>query len=298
LKDHVHLVQIASTLNCQTVEVITMTLVLVVPTRDGLLVAADSRTTLMGNYWDICSKLIVPTRPSKSVGSVTGVPRLIKLGWQIPAEQLKGLSEQEQVSFYLQNAPRFMDIVRVVRSFLEQPGKPNPDGLVESCCKAALSARGCVEPWRGQEMFSVVLARYEAKPGISSVLQLAFGIDKNLDPFLVARKKFAVGSNDKQEFWVFGETAYTFQNVFEGVGRQFLSNETVNFRAGARPISEISVDEGSDFILDVMQATERTTKLVKPDSGIGGPTDIVLLGHEKHPQILRWKTDSPCARPV
>lgn len=85
------------------------TLVVMVPCQDGLVVAADSRTTVAGIYLDVRDKIIVPGSPPHTVATVTGTGEIIASTTKRP----------DDLEAYLANAPRLMDLHSVVRRQLE-----------------------------------------------------------------------------------------------------------------------------------------------------------------------------------
>jgi hypothetical protein len=44
-----------------------------------------------------------------------------------------------------------------------------------------------------------------------------------------------------------------------------------------------------DFVSDLLEAAAKTTNLIPSATGIGGPSDILLVGKPARPQRLKWK---------
>jgi len=86
------------------------TLVVIVPSADGLVVAADSRTTVNGATCDNQYKITELRRPKRTVVAVTGEVAFIS-----PPD-----AQERDVCGYLKSAPRMLDIASVVKSYLER----------------------------------------------------------------------------------------------------------------------------------------------------------------------------------
>ena len=63
------------------------------------------------------------------------------------------------------------------------------------------------------------------------------------------------------------------------------------FDPSRRLVREIPSDEAIAALANLFDSASRTTRIVPPPdgAGIGGPTDILLLGDDQEPQRVRWK---------
>ena len=94
------------------------TLAVVIPTRDGIVVAADSRLTFMGSQCDGAFKILIPAQPTRTAVIVTGDGLFLQPS---PAKLSNPCDS-------LISAPRFLDIGSVVTDYLER-GSPDPANL-------------------------------------------------------------------------------------------------------------------------------------------------------------------------
>src|SRR5438046_2261969 len=85
------------------------TLVVIVPSRQGLVIAADSRSSIGSTYCDNSFKIIEATRPSRTSAAVTGNDQFI----DAPGPGISDLCQ------YVTQAHRLLDIRKVVRDYLE-----------------------------------------------------------------------------------------------------------------------------------------------------------------------------------
>jgi hypothetical protein len=86
------------------------TLVVLIPTEDGLVVAADSRTSLFGVFCDSQYKIIELKKPKHVAIAVTGDVAFIA-----PPE-----AHEQNICGYLNSAPRMLDFTYIVKNYLER----------------------------------------------------------------------------------------------------------------------------------------------------------------------------------
>jgi hypothetical protein len=262
----------------------TGTLVVMVLSNSGLVIAADSRTTAAGRFCDNAFKILVSGKSKRMVATVTGTGIVLAAPpHPIPIAQ---------ICEHVATGARILDIEKVVSPYLDSDSL-NMDDLVKSCIESVIDFgskdAGTLQRYRGHEMFSVVLAKYEPETQVAGTIGFVIGIDERSQPFLAKRFERTFGFAERQDYVAFGETDFLNQHVVAGVGRQFLSIETIKFHMEPRPIKDVSLEGALALAKDLLRATELTTRIVPPPSGIGGPTDIVLLGDSAQPTRIQWK---------
>jgi hypothetical protein len=264
------------------------TLVVIVPSADGLVVAADSRTTVNGATCDNAYKITELRRPKRTVVAVTGDVAFIK-----PPD-----AAERDVCGYMKSAPHLLDIASVVKSYLEQknvdPAKLRLEDLGAECVGAVQRFREseplALEPYVGREIFSVVIAGYEARSKTAMVLSFAVRIDGVTHRVEAGRfTRIAITPQSRRGVWSYGESEYLNRNVFGGVGRKFLTKSTLNYMLEDKPVAEARLDEAVAAAGNVIEAASLTTELTPAPSGIGGPVEMILLGHKSRPEQIPWK---------
>jgi hypothetical protein len=264
------------------------TLVVLVPSADGLVVAADSRTSILGASCDGQFKITQLRRPSRTVVMVTGDGVFIK-----PPS-----APEPDLCRYQQSAPRLLDMAAVVSSYLQQkapdPAQFSLEDLGAECVRAAerfqASYPAAFQAHTGGEIFSVVIASYDPTARVSKLRNFVVRIDRETHRIEAARfTEIAVSPTDRRGVWTYGETAYVDQNVYAGLGRQFLTAPTLNFILVDKPVAQAPLDQAVAVAVNLIQATSRATKVVPAPSGIGGPIEVVLLGRNPRPKQLQWK---------
>ena len=264
------------------------TLVVMVPSKDGLVMAADSRSSIGDTYCDYAFKIIEPVRPARTAVTVTGNGVMVKR----PGPDVSDLCE------YVRRAPRLLDIERVVSEYLASENTDiatlQIENVAQRCVAAVKDFQAswplALRSFEDREVFSVVLASYEVQSRMavirSFVLRL-IGTTLNPEFGKVTADKFFL--NSKRAIRIFGETGYLEQYVSGGIGRQFLSEETIRFEAQERIVREIDLREAIAVAVNVIEATSKTTNLIPAPSGIGGPIDVGLLGEAPQLEKLQWK---------
>ena len=261
-----------------------------VPSRDGLVVAADSRTTVVGINCDSQFKILEPRLLNRTIATVTGVGVIL----DAPSRPVP-LAE---ICQHVRNGARLLDIEAVVLGYLNSFTAAiiiatDIDELIHRCINAIHDAQvklsSTLEPYRGREMFSVVIARYDPATRVASSQGFVIGINQQLQAVEIRRFGNHIQPGDYQDYWAFGETEYLNQNVLGGIGRQYLSPAIIRFYTVRRVVRDVTVEDAQSFAVDLIHATARTTALAPAPSGIGGAIDVVLLGADgqKH---LQWKS--------
>lgn len=266
------------------------TLVVMVPTNEGLLVASDSRTTGAGTYCDGQQKSIAPSHPDRTVFTVTGIGTILA-----PPNP----SQRAQLCEYLRTGPRLLDIVQVVRTHLDRAGSEtiltmNFGALVFDCIRAAKEAQAsnpkALANYANQVLFQVVLAAYDPAFPLYTFRNFKIGVNAQLEPFVLPEMNMdARGPGERLVFWKFGESDFLEQHILkaDGVGRNFLTADTIRLMEELPIIQDVGIKGAQAAAADLIQATERMATLVPPPSGIGGPVDIFLLGQEPRPVHMR-----------
>lgn len=258
------------------------TLVMMVPTADGLLVAADSRLTVTREprqYCDDGFKLIVD-ETHNAVATVTGISSVYALS------SLRSCAE-------LARAERVMDIYGIVRTFLADRGPQGPLEVLQELCLAAVHRAQSIDDetfrdFRGRDYFTVVLARFDVRSETSRFTGFVVALDDDLHPFVKERIGDTAYSDGPAACWIFGQGEYVAAEVFQGPGVRFLGERSRRFLVDSRPVAEVSGSEALAFMLNTYDAIEAIAPIRPPPWGIGGPIDIVRL-HRHGLDVIQMK---------
>jgi len=265
------------------------TLAVLVPSADGLVVAADSRISFMGTQCDGQFKIIEPSRPAHIVAMVTGDSLFVPP----PPAGVRDLCR------YLQTAPHLLDIGEVVRRYLEhQAGKRGEislEALGKECVGAvdrfAQANPGALQAYAGREIFSVVVAAYDPRRRTATLQNFVVRNDSATHRIESGRMTTTtVAAFDRRGVWIYGESSYVEANVLSGVGRKYLDSATLDFILTAAPVAEAPLGRAVAAAVNLISAASRTTETIPPPSGIGGSVNVVLLGRDTRPKRVIPKT--------
>lgn len=265
---------LAATLVICSCAVARATLVAVVPARDGLVVAADSRFTFMGAACDGVFKLVTAQSAPHTVASVTGDSIFV-------APPPAGVEPCR----YLQTAPRLLDLSSIVRAYLHRGGDASQlsqAGLAASCVEAVRRFQkkypDALRAYRGREVASVVVAGYDPAHGRSTIGRFAILIDPRTgDAVTAASSNIVVDAGSPRGVWIFGASGYVDRHVYNGAGRRFLDPQTLAFLNERAPIGKVTVEQAQAVARNMIRATSREAEMERPPSGIGGEMRVVVV---------------------
>jgi hypothetical protein len=262
------------------------TLVVLVPSADGLVVATDSRISFLGAECDGQFKIVSLARPARTVVMVTGDSVFVQ-----PPE-----AHEPDLCHYLQYAPRMLDIGSIVSAYLEQKAagieQLSLEDLGSECVRAVQrfqqSYPAAFQSYAGRKIFSVVVASYDPRSRIATMRNFVVRVDAQTHRIEAARfATVAVSPRDRRGVWIYGETGYVDQYVYSGFGRRFLTAPTLDFILQDKPVAEARLAQAVAVAVNVIQASSSAARVVPAPSGIGGPIDIVLLGSKPRPEPLQ-----------
>ena len=248
------------------------TMAVVVPSRDGLVIAADSRQTFLGAECDGAFKLLAPRQPGRTVAVVTGDSVFV-------APPPAGTSD---LCGYLKAAPRLLDVNAVVIEALEQPTARMAD--VSDACLQALGRFRAQHPdaltsYAGREIFAVVLASYDPARAESTVRRFAVRMNAGGQIEAVAASETRFSAQSASAVLIFGETEWAKRALSGGVGRRILSEATVKFLAVPRPVGAVGLDQALAVARNLMEAASRAAENDPPPSGVGGEVQVGIIGN-------------------
>jgi hypothetical protein len=265
------------------------TLVAMVPTSAGLVMAADSRITIGGRrlYCDNVFKIVELDGISRTAFIVTGHSTV----WNFRNVPL------ENICNYIQSNPAAFDVSAILKSAIERTpslASANVEALPQICVDAvnayAVADSKIFDDLRGKQIFQVALGSYDEAKKISVIR--SFSIDLSKDGAVSASelKTQAFRITDEWQLVLFGEGNYLTNQVFNGVGIQFLGERYARFRNGKSEVHDADPALAADFVSEIIEAASKTTALILAETGIGGPVDVLLLGEASRPQRLKWKS--------
>ena len=262
------------------------TLVAVVPSRDGIAVAADSRLTFLGSQCDGAFKILIPSNPARTLAVVTGDSVFVP---PPPANA--------DPCRYLETAPRLLDINAVVAAALAKSGPQISTAAISQACLSAVRAfarrfPGVLKPYAARDIFSVVLVSFNPASKSTILRNFVLRIDASgLHASTARLTETTLDSRSPRDVWVYGETAWMSSTVYNGPGRHFLDPSTLAFLADRRPLADVPLLEAAAVAGNIVEAAVRTAQTNPPPSGIGGQVHVIAIGPELQPQPLPWRSE-------
>lgn len=251
------------------------TLVLAIPTNEGLVIAADRRTTPRGIYCDGVRKILVPKIPGVAV-FITGIATMSDMS-KIPDDRLC-----EELS----KTPAPVDFGRATVAFIEKQAAPLTQ-LDGQLLTEALFAEvrpyidgGQLRSILGQQRVTTILiAGFDHGTNVSRIWQFWVNYTGPVYFQLQPLPLRTFSLDDKPDIVPFGENEYYVDNVLAGVGRQFVS-EDVHALNRKSSIAQVNAKEACDAGVSLIEAAMKAAELVKPPTGIGGGVDCALIGQQ------------------
>ena len=262
------------------------TLAAVVPARDGLVIAADSRLTFMGAECDGAFKILIPTRPAHTAVIVTGDSFFV----------MPGPEGKHGSCRYLATAPRLLDIGSVVTHALEQQAgndaaQISVAGLTRACIRALARFQrrypSVLRAYAGRDLFSVVIASYDPARHAATVRNFVLRRNARTGRIETGRSNETVLTpRSRRGIWIYGETGWFNRRVYAGPGRRFLTAPTLQLLDPRTTIAATTRAEAVAAAENVVAAAIRTARILPPSSGIGGPIRVVFVGASPHPERM------------
>jgi len=252
------------------------TLVVLIPTNSGLVIAADSRSTTLGVRCDGNSKISFPRQPSLSVIAATGTSTWISARFPLwPDDPFGDLAK---------NGIVLLDSKKIAVEYVEQKNKPVWDidwhdfarHVTAEILRVAHSNPDYVKSFAGKTIFLIVFGAYDPSEKTSYVRAVQFNLTENLaiEAKLVSDSKFELSSNP--DYPHFGDTPNFRENVMLGAGKTFLPGSLSELHA-MDSIGHVTSALAADVAVNLIEAAKKTAVLVPSLNSIGGPIDAYLL---------------------
>jgi hypothetical protein len=271
------------------------TLLLVVPTKDGLVVAGDSRVSDLGGLsspyknrsCDEDFKLIEIQRgPERTVAMVTGGTAISKLSV---------ILSDPDYCHYLRNSQTWIDIRTEFKSYIEASELSGARISITGFLITLELAFAKVPPdilrqLSGQKISQLIIAGYDVQTHESWLRRATLFLSTDLKPKIDDESIERFSVSDEKVFVRLGESDYVDQQFAAGkLTKYFKSDQTGRFATTRTNIASISKEEAISFVVDLIQAVSAAAQVDPPPTGIGGPVDVLFVGNEPRAQRIRWK---------
>jgi hypothetical protein len=259
------------------------TLAIFLPTRDGLVVAADKRQSPRGIFCDGINKILVPSGMPRTVVVITGFVSLQDISKIPDAELCSHLAETPAPIDFGRTALRFLE---AHHSALKQLDGQAFAEQIQADILPYLRA-GNLRPFFGTRLAQIVIADFDPNTKTSMILAMGVDLDRSgaflLQPLPVSERTNVRGTTfqlqDDRAALPFGEVEYYKQNVVAGFGTRFLGDAYREFLQKEK-ISDIDGQLGASVAENLIEAASNATEIVAAPSGIGGGISVALIADD------------------
>jgi hypothetical protein len=250
------------------------TLVVVVPAKDGFVIASDTRSHTAGIPCDGNSKMSV-------VGSaiVAGTATATWISVRYP------LWAHDPCGDIAKNGIVFFDAKATAASFLEQEHKPIwevdlarlADRLTREILDIHAREPAYVRSFAGRTMFQIVLSAYDSGAKISHARAFQINLTEQYQINVVLTSDYKFQESSTPDYLYFGDTPNVYEHVILGAGKQFLPASWSNFLAKTR-IADVTAMEAQEIAVGLIEAAKQTSGLVPALNSIGGAVEAYFVG--------------------
>ncbi len=243
------------------------TLIIAALCNEGVVVSADSRTTVSDGIFTDTSDKLIAAPDALSVGFATGSTRADFAPTAHP-----NLSEVDY------------DVADVLRAELMELRSPVDDAAFEkiaaACADAIANSRaGQRALVMDRQLTQIGIVTYETVFRSATMRQAAFRIvDSGVVDVQLSGAQIQL-VDQPLAMWMLGAAEYLLSEVLNGPGRDFVGKPTLDAISVPTRPNQLSVGDVFAIETDLIGATARQSAAKSaPGVGVGGPIRVLLLG--------------------
>ena len=254
----------------------TGTLVVVVPSQDGLVVAADSRSTVLGQNFDGIGKLQIARTHRPILVTITGTSDFAD-----PPPPGVSLKEWMPKATYQYRGNPFVQTLLEKRPeiSLSHTSAAEVASALASSLNEFLGARPALTvQYVSQDLCRLVLCQ-ESTDGVMLFASVPLVVDDRGHVEAQATTFKRYGGQDGKVMEFIGEDRYTTEHVLGSHGTHLLDQRAADILNAKGFIRDFRSTDAAWLAQAIIKAAEATTKIVPVPSGngIGGPVAIYLV---------------------
>ena len=269
----------------------TGTLILFIPTKDGLVVAADSRSNInlgntMSGHCDTAIKIIPLKNHKRAVITVAGTDK----------SYLSNGNKLPDPCRYLQSALPIFDVPQIVSHYLDGANVEITKGVFDELQAHVLRKIRAVQAKRpntlingGDGNFAVVAyGHYIPDEKISQVATFTVRILKRGNAAIVGSVWNTYHDSTNWEVRAIGDGAGLLQELIKDQSPGMIARYLVDcahYKREFSPVGDVPGDAGAKIAINLMEAAEILSERLHGPHTVGGLTHIILLDRE-HPAPL------------
>ncbi len=259
------------------------TLVVMIPTNEGVIIASDSRSSISGStIFDDVQKISVINKSTAFI--ITGT-------FEILPKPPTGISVRDWVI----DAPRLFSFEEVAEKYLMNNQASLSNQYIEAIATVLiqkLSEFINQHPensthLKGRNLCQLVIAQYDALTKASHFGHLKVCVSTSGDAKTTETWIKTYSSLDEPPFLRFGESDYLNNEVLSSNGKYLLPQRFHQIGQNAKRIELLSLQDGAFMAYTLIEAASEQAKIVPPKTAIGGPTYVILINGINEPTRLR-----------
>lgn len=263
------------------------TLVVVIPTSEGVVLAADSRITLRRQFVDGVNKIRLVSGRQDLAFVLTGQSEFLPvLPDDATAQELRDAWER---------GPRQFSGQGVVEKFLaSQPPAPLDAQILVSLGRRlsvslvdALRSRMDGRLFYGQQLFRAVIAQYDSTTATTRIGSLRVDLSERGIPNIRDIELDTVAGRDSKIALIFGEQRYFEENVMRGFGQRYIAGEAREIWGSGGRVRDFTALSAATVARSWIRATAKMTEIIPITNGVGGPLKLFLLNGTPQMRELR-----------
>jgi hypothetical protein len=253
------------------------TLEVLIPYKDGIILAADSRLTIWtADRNEFCDGDKIFVGPNNTAFAISGDAEIL-----VPQPP----PEVTDRCRYIKTTTPVIDIVTSVQRFLQANDKslleldlkPLSQSFADKATVVAANSPTFRKGFAGRHLFTVAIASYLPNEHESVITQIVVDLGQNgiatarAGPTRFYLPEHLVG------YRTFGETEYVDERV-TGANMSPFYDPNYWKRLDGVKVQDVSRDQAAAFARHLIDATSKTTRNIPAHSGIGGPINVFAIG--------------------
>jgi hypothetical protein len=254
----------------------TGTLIAFVPANRGLVVAGDTRSTIMGHRCDGYSKITIPKYPPLSVVAAAGTSTWIMARTPLWGHDPCGDIAKNGVAFFNSKDIATKYIEENSRAIWEIDLTDFANHIAAKIKQVAETNGEYVRAFAGKTMFLTAFGAYNSATETSYVRAVQFNLTEKFAIEAKFVSDYRFGLNDGPGYLHFGDTVTFTQQVMLGAGKEFIPISLAALESKAK-IEEIGIDLASDVAINLIEAAKKASVNIPELRSIGGQVDAYVL---------------------
>ncbi len=262
------------------------TLIVIIPTRDGVVVASDSLASVGGVSVPNRGKLHTVPGSARTVFTITGTATFVS-----PPPSTTDLVT------WVQRAEPMFSGDEIVGGVLSQTGDTDVtepllhlvgESLVKGFTAFFQRSQDVQRIFAGEDICLPLIVQFDAKIGHTKIARLVIRANSEGEPLTAQHTIDDIAPNDPRYIGTFGETDYVNENVLRpgSVGWPHLGPGFLELWNGPTLAREMIPENAAKIAARVIHATEEASRVVPIKTAVGGKPVVMLVNGKDPPRLI------------